>query len=202
MSATPPDALPVGPTPATRGSGARNLVLIGYRGCGKTAVGRVVAQRCGWAFVDTDERIVVAAGRTIRDIFAADGEPAFRQLESAVIAEVCRATHQVISVGGGAILSAQNRIRLRSAGACIWLTAPPAELFRRMQADPHDAATRPALTAAGGLAEVRHLLAQREPLYALLAQHVVDTTGRSVAEVADNILTRLGHPGRSPDTRA
>ena len=145
----------------------RNVILIGYRGCGKTCVGREVAARLGWTFVDTDERIE-AQGRSIRQIFEQEGEPFFRRLETDVIAEVTRGTEQVIAVGGGAVLSEANRTALRAAGLCIWLTAPVAELHRRSLADPRSLATRPALTPRSGLDEIRHLLAQREPLYAAM----------------------------------
>lgn len=170
-------------------SGApRNIILIGYRGCGKTSVGRSLAARLGWSLVDTDARVEAAAGRTIREIFAQDGEAAFRALEAVAVAEVARGAHQVVSVGGGAVLSATNCAALRRAGVCIWLIAPPEELHRRVQADSRHAATRPALTAQNELDEVRHLLKQRAPLYAAVAEHVVDTAGRSIEQVADAIL--------------
>ncbi len=169
----------------------RNVILIGYRGCGKSSVGRTLAARLDWRVVDTDERLEAAAGRVIRDIFAQDGEPAFRHLETEVIQTVVRDSQQVISVGGGAVLSEQNRNALRDAGLCIWLTAPPEELLRRMQSDPHSAATRPALSDRSELDEVRHLLKERQPLYAELAQHVVQTAGRAVAQVIDDILAIL-----------
>jgi shikimate kinase len=176
----------------------RNVILIGYRGCGKTSVGRLLATRLGWTLVDTDERIEAAAGRSIRDIFAQGGEAAFRRLEADAVAEVARGTRQVISVGGGAVLSEDNRRTLRAAGVRVWLTAPAEELYRRMRGDPRDARTRPALTGRGGLDEVRHLLAEREPLYAELADHVVPTGQRSVEQVVEAILAALGSGG-SPE---
>lgn len=179
---------------------ARNVVLIGYRGCGKTSVGRRLAARLGWPLVDTDERVEAAAGHSIQDIFATQGEPAFRQLETAIIAQVTRGTHQIISVGGGAVLSEANRATLRAAGPCIWLTAPVEALHQRILADPGTGATRPALTDRPGLDEVRHLLAQRQPLYAALADHVVDTVARSVEQVADAVLTAVAEGDTSSET--
>jgi len=134
---------------------SRNVILIGYRGCGKTCVGRELAARLHWPFVDTDEQVEATAGRSIREIFEQDGEVAFRQLEPRAIADVTRASGQVIAVGGGALLSAANRAALRQAGVCVWLTAPATELRRRLRADPRTGATRPALTARGGLAAGR-----------------------------------------------
>jgi shikimate kinase len=174
-----------------------SIVLIGYRGAGKSAVGREVARRLGWEFIDTDAEIERRCGKCIADIFAQEGEQYFRQIEQTVVAEATRAVRRVLSVGGGAVLSEQNRTALRAAGVCVWLTAPAEELHRRLAADPRSASTRPALTDRAGLDEVRHLLAQREPLYAGLAEHVVPTTGRSSAEVADAILALLA--GRLAD---
>ncbi len=183
------------PPPATRAS---NLILIGYRGCGKTSIGQLVARQLQRPFVDTDELIVAAAGKSIRDIFAQDGEGAFRALESRVLAQVCAGARQIISVGGGAVLAPENRAILKATGLCIWLTAPADELYRRSMADPRSAQTRPALTAHAGLAEVRHLLGQRAPLYAAVADHVLDTAGRSVGQSAADLLALLARVGAVP----
>lgn len=199
-------------TDAPRG---RNLVLIGCRGCGKTTVGRAVAQRLGWVFVDTDERVAALAGRSIAAIFATDGEAAFRELESRAIAEAIRdaglegpalqgsvgVSPTVVSVGGGAVLSPANRVALRQAGLCIWLTAPAEELQRRVSADPDHAAARPALTPLDAPAEMQHLLREREPLYAALADHVVSTAGRSLEEVVEIVRQLAETPGPSADKR-
>ena len=191
---------PRGRTPDGKAALDRNLILIGYRGCGKTSVGRRLAARLGWSLVDTDERIEAAAGCSIREIFASQGEPAFRQLEAGIIAEVTRGKHRIISVGGGAVLSEANRAALRAAGPCVWLTAPAEELHQRILTDPGSGATRPTLTDRPGLDEVRHLLAQRQPLYAALADHVVDTVARSVEQVADAVLTAAAGGDTSPET--
>jgi shikimate kinase len=168
----------------------RNVILIGYRGCGKTSVGRAVAARLGWTFVDTDERIE-AGGRSIREIFNQDGEPFFRQIETEAIDNIVRGTRQVIAVGGGAVLSAANCATLRAAGLCIWLTAPDKELHARLLADPRSPATRPALTPLSGLDEIRHLLSERDPLYAATAHLVVPTTEQSVAQVVEAVLNAV-----------
>ena len=100
-------------------------------------MGRLVARRLGWRFIDTDELIEKASGRSIASIFTADGEPAFRELERwARRAGGSRVRGRVIAVGGGAVLSEANRHRLGAAGLCIWLTAPPEELHSRLQSDP------------------------------------------------------------------
>ncbi|MFH1747949.1 MAG: shikimate kinase [Planctomycetota bacterium] len=178
------EAVPRGPDDCAKS----NLVLCGYRGCGKSSVGRLLSQRLGWELVDTDELVAKVAGHGIARIFAEEGEPAFRRMESAAIARVVAGRQRVISVGGGAVLSQRNRAWLKTAGLCIWLTAPPEELYRRIQADPRSAVQRPALTAAPELSEVRQVLASREPLYQELADHTVDTTGRGVEEVVEVIM--------------
>ncbi|MGD8454481.1 MAG: shikimate kinase [Phycisphaerae bacterium] len=176
-----------GTTAAHRGI-RPNLILLGYRGCGKSTVGRLVARRLGWTFVDTDELVMWAAGRSIAEIFKSDGEEVFRELESCVIEHVIGGQRQVISVGGGAVLRAINAERLSRSGLCVWLTAPAEELHRRCSLDVRSAAQRPALTAAVGLDEVRHLLAAREPLYRALADREVSTVGRTFDEVVVDVL--------------
>ena len=165
-----------------------NLVLIGYRGCGKSSVGRIIARQIGWDFLDTDELIERQAGRTIAAIFSADGETTFRKLERRAVEQSLRGMQQVISVGGGAVLSQGNRDKLRLAGVCVWLTAPPEELHRRLQADPHSATRRPALTASPGLEEVRRVLAERRSFYEAVADHVVDTVGQPTTDVARKVV--------------
>ncbi len=170
------------------------IVLIGYRGCGKTAVGRLLAQRLGWEFVDTDQEIQRVQERSIADIFAQDGEAAFRRIESEVLQRVLVGRRKVIGVGGGAVLSRRNRKLLRTTGICVWLTAPPEELYQRIVSDGQTAAQRPDLTPAGGLQEVEAVLQSRLPIYEATAEIVVSTAGLSVEQVADAVLDRLRVP--------
>src|SRR5436305_7307126 len=125
------------------------LFLIGYRGTGKSAVGRALARRLGWGFADADERVEAAAGMSIADVFAAEGEAGFRDRESAALADLCRLDRHVVSTGGGVVLRPTNRDRLRSAGFVAWLTAEPETIWARLGADPTTAARRPNLTASG-----------------------------------------------------
>ena len=180
---------PAGDPPAAADRPGRdNLILIGLRGSGKSAVARLLAERLGWSTFDADELIERQSGRTIREIFETDGEAGFRTLETQVLERVVRGKRQVLSVGGGAILSEHNRRLLRQAGTCIWLTAPPEVLHRRLQVDAGTASSRPPLTGMSGLEEIRQVLQTREPLYAATAEHVVDTTERTVAQVADAVV--------------
>jgi shikimate kinase len=164
------------------------LLLIGYRGTGKTTVGRLLAARLGWGFVDADDRIEGAAGKSIADLFAAEGEGGFRDRESVTLADLCRLDRHVISTGGGVVLRPANRDRLRRAGFVAWLTADARTIWARLQADPTTVARRPKLTAAGGVEEVRELLADREPLYRETASVRIPTDDLSPEAVAAAIL--------------
>jgi shikimate kinase len=167
----------------------RGLVLIGYRGTGKSTIGRIVAERSGRRFVDADREIEARSGRSIRAIFAEDGEPAFRDWEERTLAElVAEARGAVLATGGGVVLRKANRRRLRDFGFIAWLTADPAELARRLEADPSGLADRPALTAAGTLEEIARVLADRTPLYRGLAHAIVPTDGRDIRDVAEAVL--------------
>src|SRR6188768_2626659 len=110
-----------------------HLFLIGYRGSGKTTVGRLLADRLGWAFLDADAVLEDRYGRTIREIFAAEGEAGFRDKESAVLADLCTRTDTVIATGGGIVLREVNRRLLNQNGFVTWLTADPPTLLARIQ---------------------------------------------------------------------
>lgn len=175
------------------------LILIGYRGCGKTTVGERLAERLGWEFVDTDRLVEQAAQRSIREVFEQQGEAAFRTLESHAVALAVSRARCVISVGGGAVLSDENRRRLRDAGTCVWLTASPDELVRRTSGDPQSAATRPPLTDVDAREEVQRLLAQRESLYRELAEHTIDTEGRTSEAVIEMVAKLFSDPARTAE---
>jgi shikimate kinase len=167
------------------------VVLIGYRGSGKTTVGKLLASRLGREFFDCDQLIVERAGKSIREIFAEGGEPAFRDLESAAIAELTGKTDAVIAVGGGAILREQNR-RMLSPHKIVYLRCAPAELLRRIQADPATGENRPNLTQlGGGLEEIQTLLAAREPIYQSAMHFDVDVTTLTAVEAAETIAQKL-----------
>ena len=164
-----------------------HLYLVGYRGTGKTTVGRLLAAAAGRPFVDLDERIEAGAGMTIAGIFAAEGEPGFRDRESAALVAASAEPPSVIATGGGIILRPENRAALRETGWVAWLTAPAEDLWARIQADATTAARRPKL-AGGGFDEVTKLLAVREPLYRDVADSRVETAGLSPDAVAAAIL--------------
>ncbi len=176
-------------------NGARSIeqhvVLIGYRGSGKTIVGRLLAGELRRPHVDTDVLIEDREGRTIAAIFDQDGEPYFRRIESEVIDSLAPSPPAVISIGGGAVAGEHNRKRLKGLGTAAWLQAAPEELCRRIVADRKSAASRPPLSATDALTEVRTLLAQRSGWYEELADIEIDTAGKSPTEVAQMILRHL-----------
>jgi shikimate kinase len=162
-----------------------NIVLIGLMGTGKTTVGQYLARRMGRPFVDTDDWIVRRAGRSIAEIFAAEGEAGFRAREAAVIAEVAARDGLVIATGGGAVLLPENRAALRQKGLVIWLDAPPEEVYARTI---HSAGThRPLLAAPDPLRRLQELARERAPLYAATAHHRIWVADKSPAMVVDDI---------------
>ncbi|MBS0263990.1 MAG: shikimate kinase [Planctomycetes bacterium] len=162
------------------------ITLIGYRGSGKTSVAAGLAERLGFDWVDADVVIEQTAGRSIREIFAAEGEPGFRQRERAVICELLRREKLVLAAGGGAILDADTRRDLKLAGPVVWLQASVDVLAERISGDPTTAERRPNL-AGGGRAEIERVLAIREPLYRECATFTIFTDRLSVAEIIDRI---------------
>ncbi|CAN5510397.1 shikimate kinase [soil metagenome] len=169
-----------------------SIVLIGYRGSGKTTIGRKLADRLGWPFVDSDAEVVKVAGKSIKAIFEGDGEPAFRDLESAVVADVSQLVNHVISLGGGAVMRRQNVAALRAHGhSIIYLRADAQTLHDRIHADAATAENRPALTAlSGGIDEILHLLAVREPSYRAIMTSELDVARLTPDEAVERILQK------------
>lgn len=167
------------------------LVLVGAPGAGKTTIGRACARRLGVAFADTDHLIEKATGKKVADIFVDEGEAAFRALEKDAVAAALREESGVLSLGGGAILDAGSR-SLLLAHRVVWLRVGLADAARRVGLN----ASRPLLVGnvRGTLAA---LLEQRTPLYEEVSDACVDTDGRSVEAVTDDVLealTALGGP--------
>jgi len=165
------------------------IILIGYRGSGKTTVGRLLARQLGWTFADADEHLEAVAGKSIAEIFVAEGESGFRDREAAALADLCQRDRLVIATGGGAVLRPANRELLRASGFVVWLIASPETSWNRLQGDPTTAARRPNLTPKGGFDEVQSLIAARTPLYRELAHFQVDADTQSPEAVATAILS-------------
>ena len=165
-----------------------NVVLIGYRGAGKSTVGKIVAARLGRVLVSTDAEIVKLSGQTIPDIVEQHGWEYFRDLESKVCQELAGRKGLVIDTGGGAILRPRNVELLKETGRLFWLTASVSTITERIGHDTQ----RPSLTGVKSFVdEIQDVLRERTPKYQAAADYIIETDGRSASEVADEILARL-----------
>jgi len=163
------------------------VFLIGFRAVGKTTVGKKLAERLGFAFLDTDTLICEKKGATVNAIVQAEGWDGFRRCEQEVLRGLDSRRRCVVATGGGAILHQHLWPTLKVHGYVVWLAADPEIICQRIQADSISAGQRPSLTGKGVCAETREILAIREPLYREAADLVVDTGALSVTEVLDVI---------------
>ncbi len=165
----------------------KNIVLIGFMGCGKSTIGRRLGQMLGYPFVDTDQLIEDKAGMPIPRIFATRGEGYFRQLEAAVLHELSApgAPRRIIATGGGIVTRRQNRTLLKPLGYIVWLHAPAEVIHDRTRRNRD----RPLLAdEEDPRAKIDRLLAERTPLYRALADLELDTSGLDFEEIACGIL--------------
>jgi len=165
-----------------------NLVLIGYRGTGKSTVGKILAERLGRELVSTDAEIIRRARLSVPDIVQRFGWDHFRDLESEVCGDLAGKDGLIIDSGGGAILRQQNVDYLKKNGVLIWLTATVRTIADRIGGDTQ----RPSLTGTKSFTEeVEEVLRERQPKYKAAANHMIETDGRSVTEVAEAILALI-----------
>ena len=159
------------------------ITLTGFMGSGKTTVGKALADFLGCPFMDLDDLVVKKAGKSIPDIFAQDGEPAFRQLEAQVLRKTVdkyAESTAVLALGGGAVLAPASAARLHEKTVCIYLRATLDTLLARLEGET---AGRPLADAS-----LADRLASREPIYEETAHVIIDTDGLSPDEVADEII--------------
>jgi shikimate kinase len=165
-----------------------NIVLIGYRGTGKSSVATMLAGRLQWERVSTDAEIISRAKQSIPDIVQTSGWDYFRDLESEICRDVGSKDRLIIDTGGGAILRPQNVEALKANGRLFWLTAEIPTIRARIGGD----AQRPSLTGTKSfIEEIAEVLEERRPKYQAAAHHVIPTDNQSVVQVADTILALM-----------
>jgi shikimate kinase len=169
-----------------------NLALIGFMGTGKTSVGRLVAEQLHFEFLDTDDVIQARTGRSIADLFAQDGEPAFRALEQQVVGELAGRAGTVISTGGGLPAQPENlaALKLHALVVCLW--ASPEKIWERVRNQSH----RPLLLDPDPQRKIHDLLEVRSPFYRQ-ADVLINTDQRAVREVAQQVVLQFKLAARS-----
>jgi shikimate kinase len=172
----------------------RKVVLIGMMGAGKSTTARLLADRLGWRYVDSDDEVERRAGRTVPEIWKESGEAAFRAEEARVVEDLCcRPEPAVLSVGGGAVVDLENRAVIRRAGLVVWLRAEVPTLAHRVGSGDG----RP-LLSGGPVAALARLAEGRAPIYAELADLVFDVDRLSPPEVIEQIVEALESSGSPP----
>lgn len=160
-----------------------NIYLVGFMGTGKSSVGKELAKKKKWQFIDLDELIELQDRRNISDIFAKDGEPYFRKIEKKLLLKVSKEVNFVVACGGGIVLDKDNIKIMKESGMMICLSATADEILKRTAASIH----RPLLQVANPEKQIAHLLKMRAPYYAE-AEKAIDTTNLSVKEVVNKLL--------------
>lgn len=166
-----------------------NIFLIGMMGSGKTTSAREIARLRGFKAVDLDVLIEDAAQKTVNDIFAQDGEPAFRMFEKEMLRKAAQGSAQVIATGGGIVLAPENIQLMRESGTVIYLKTSFAALWERVK----DSTDRPLLKVKSPQIVFRQIFDFRTPLYERAAHHVVATDGKTTISVAREIDEKLQH---------
>jgi shikimate kinase len=156
-------------------------------GCGKSTVGRHLARHLGLRYLDSDHEIERSLGMPIREYFASHGEPAFRDAEEAVIADLASTAGGVLATGGGAVLRQANRDALHAHTQVFYLRSTPEDLHRRLRHDTQ----RPLLQVADPLRRLRELYRERDPLYRKTAHFVIEATRPSVGALVGMVLMQL-----------
>jgi shikimate kinase len=165
-----------------------NIVLIGYRGTGKSSVGKLLAERSGRALISTDAEVVRRAGQLIPDIVKQHGWDHFRDLESDVCRDLAGKDQLIIDTGGGAILRQANVDRLKTNGMLFWLTADVSTIASRIGGDTQ----RPSLTGTKSFVEeIEDVLRERLPKYKAAADHTIATDRKTVTDIADAIMQTI-----------
>ncbi len=168
-----------------------NIILIGFRGTGKSTVGELLSKRLEMDFVDSDKSVESSTGKTIKRIFDEDGEDGFRKIEASIIEELCKMDNQIIATGGGAVLRVDNIRNLRNNGFLILLEATPEIIHGRIAQDEKTAQQRPSLTDKKPFEEIKHMMEQREDAYKNAADYTINTSHVPCEDIVDEIVTEV-----------
>ena len=164
-----------------------NIVLIGFRGAGKSTIGKLLADNLKREFVDTDEYIESTTGKTIKDIFEEGGEKGFRKIEAETIAKLSKKDNMVIAAGGGGVLKEENVKNLKNNGYLILLEATPEIIHNRLTHDEKTTQQRPSLTNKTPFEEIKHLIEHRQRFYEDAADNTISTSNISCEDVIKKI---------------
>lgn len=167
-------------------SRCQNIVLVGFMGCGKSTVGREIGLQLNYPLVDTDTLIVESVGMSVAQIFSQHGENYFRDLETDLISQIHSkdCTKQIISTGGGLPLREQNRERLRKLGYVVWLQASADTVLERTAKSNH----RPLINNENPKEKIETMLAERDPIYADVADLTINTDDLEISETVHGII--------------
>lgn len=168
-----------------------NVALIGFRGTGKTQIGRRLSKRLNMRFVDTDKEIVKETGKSIPQIFSEQGEEGFREIEKRVVKRVSEMRDVCVACGGGIVLFDENIENLKKNSTIILLEAKPNVIFRRIKRDRN----RPSLTNKEGIEEIEHLLGERKEKYEKAADFIINTSKVTIYGNVQEIIDILNEKG-------
>ena len=170
-----------------------SVYLIGCRAVGKSSIGKALANKLSYVYLDTDTMITDSQGKNVAEIVAADGWSHFRENEKEVLRQLVDRDHCVVATGGGAILHTELWPPLKKQGTVIWLTASLETLCKRIQADTQTDTLRPSLTGGDICQELEVVLNERSPLYETAADFIVDTGILDVGGAVTEIENYLAH---------
>ena len=173
-----------------------NIYLIGYRGTGKTSVGKSLASILQWPFIDTDSELADRVGMSIAEFVRKNGWNAFRKTERSIIKEICSRSRHVVATGGGVVLEPQNVICMQSSGCLIWLKASPETIRKRISSDRQSGHSRPALTSEGLIDEIEAVLKKRNSQYHEAMDLYIETDQLSIDDICNTVVTQLAEKGK------
>jgi len=165
-----------------------NIILVGPMGSGKTTIGRRLSERLSLDFFDSDHEIVNTTGVSIDHIFDVEGEKGFRNRESDVLKKLCSMPNIVLATGGGVVILKENRELMKKASSIIYLSSSVDQILRRTAKSK----TRPLLEKSNNRRKtITDIVEARDPLYREVSSHIIDTNGKKLNEVIDEIIEAL-----------